>query len=308
MPEDERARMSALRNRVRANDVHSGVRKFLSAAGAASERGRAAAQSPADVVQCALAGWLAQRPSVALFLDYDGTLTPMSEKPELATLSETARQTLEEAASTPNLDIVIVSGRSLIDLQTMVDLPGLTYVGNHGFEIEGPGITYRHDGGDRYHGALERAANELAELGIEGAWVERKGATLSYHVRAVSDDRLTDARRRALAMLRRRGLRAILGHGVVEGRPPVDWHKGQAVLHILRQRHGSDWPSRVRALFIGDDVTDEDAFRSLHGIGRSICVGPSTRDDTTADFQVPDPTAVLNLLRWLASGGFLTAR
>jgi trehalose-phosphatase len=107
---------------------------------------------------------------------------------------------------------------------------------------------------------------------------------------------------RAMAILRRYRLRATQGQFVVEGRPPVDWNKGFAVLTVLARRHGADWSTRVRALYIGDDVTDEDAFRSLKGIGRSIRVGESTH--TAADYGLPDPQAVIELLRWLASGAF----
>jgi trehalose-phosphatase len=111
------------------------------------------------------------------------------------------------------------------------------------------------------------------------------------------------AMRRAGAVLARSGLRVTYGRSIVEGRPPVDWDKGRAVLHVLVRRHGADWPSSVRALYIGDDTTDEDAFRSLRGIGRSIRVGPSS-GPSLADYSLPDPDAVLQLLRWLSAGAF----
>ncbi len=307
-PEERRARMSALRDRVRASDVHGWVDRFVEAAERASDRSRNGVASPADVTRRRLAPWLAQRPSVALFVDYDGTLTPLAARPEAAHLSDAAREALREAARTPNLDTVVVSGRGLEDLKAMVDVPGLTYVGNHGFEIEGPGITYRHPQAERFRAAVERSAEELSALAVPGAWVERKGVTLSYHLRAVDDATRPDAERRATATLRRRRLMVTGGKSVVEGRPAVDWHKGRAVLHVLVHRHGPDWPVRVRALYIGDDTTDEDAFRSLRGIGRSICVAahPFPRA-TAADFVLPDPDAVVQLLRWLASGAFAQA-
>lgn len=309
MPGDERrARMWALRHRVRTNDVQGWVERFLGAAELAARRARDAVASPADAIRRTLAPWLAQRPTVALFLDYDGTLTPIVPRPEDARLSEAARQTLDQAARTPNLDTVIVSGRSLTDIQEMVGVPGLTYVGNHGFEIEGPGISYRHDGLERWRAALEAAADELEAL-APGAWVERKGATLSYHVRGVPDPERPRVTRAAERVLRRRRLRVTFGKVCIEGRPPLDWHKGRAVLHVLVHRHGADWPSRVRPLYIGDDVTDEDAFRSLEGMGRSIRVGPppDAEQPSAADYRLPDPEPVLQLLRWLASGAFAGA-
>jgi len=305
MPRDERrARMSALRHRVRANDVRVWVERFLDASERAGLRARNTVASPADALQRMLAPWLARRSTVALFLDYDGTLTPIAPRPEDAQLSEAARQTLDQAARTPNLDIVIVSGRALSDVQQRVGVPGLTYVGNHGFEIEGPGISFRHDELERWRTALEAAAAELDLLAGSGARVERKGGSVAFHMRTVPEGERRRLERQAEAVLRRRRLRVTPGKGLVEGRPPVPWDKGHAVLHVLVHRHGADWPSRVSALYVGDDRTDEDAFRSLEGIGRSIRVGPSAGGASYADYRLPDPEAVLVLLRWFASGAF----
>jgi trehalose 6-phosphate synthase/phosphatase len=307
MPPDERvARMTALRDRVRENSVQAWVARFLDAAEAAGARPRTV--STLDRLRHRLQPWLAARQTVALFFDFDGTLTPIRDRPEDAQLPPATRQALESAARTPNLDTVIITGRSLADIRGRVGIPGITYVGNHGFEIEGPGIAYRHADIDRFAGTVSRAARELERLAVPGALVEAKGATLSYHLRRVAEGRREAATRRATKVLQRRGLRVVLGNLVVEGRPPVAWHKGHAVLHVLVQRHGADWPSRVRALYVGDDATDEDAFGSLRGIGRSICVGAPGDGATQADYALPDPDAVTQLLRWLAAGAFAGAR
>jgi hypothetical protein len=154
--------MTALRDRVRGNDVHAWVQHYLDSAETASQRAVETAVSPVDQVRRRLAPWLAQRPTVALFLDYDGTLTPTTRRPEDAQLSDLARQTLDQGARRPNLDTIIVSGRALADVQRLVGVPGLTYVGNHGFEIEGPGISYRHDGANRFQDAIDAAAQGSA--------------------------------------------------------------------------------------------------------------------------------------------------
>jgi trehalose 6-phosphate synthase/phosphatase len=308
MPEAERrSRMLALRHRVGIGDVQSWVERFVQCAEVAADEGARAAvrgmQGPVDVLRRRLQPWLAARPMAALFLDYDGTLTPIVSRPENALLSSLARRLLRRALRARNLDVVIVSGRSLADVQEMVGIPGLTYVGNHGFEIEGPGIEFHHEALRQYQGAVDRASAELSKIQVKGLWVERKGATLTVHVREVhGEDERRAAERRAAALLRRHKLRVTTGKAIVEGRPPIDWNKGYAVLHVLAQRHGVDWVSRVRALYVGDDVTDEDAFRSLRGLGRSIRVGPVTQ--TEADMALPDPAAVIELLGWLASGAF----
>jgi len=301
-PDERDARMTALRDRVRENSVEVWVTRFLQAAETAANRPRAIA--PLDRLRRRLQPWLASRPTVALFFDYDGTLTPLRDRPEDARLPDATRQALETAARTPNLDTVIVSGRALADVKRLVGVAGLTYIGNHGFEIEGPGIAFRHPEISRYASAVDRATHELEQLGIPGAQVENKGATLSFHFRLVPDARRKAAIRRARSVIQRLGLQPLLGHEVIEGRPPVPWDKGHAVLYVLVQRHGADWPAHVRALYVGDDATDEDAFRSLHGMGRSICVGAAWDGATQADFALPDPDAVSQLLRWLAAGAF----
>src|SRR2546430_12121255 len=177
--------MSARRHRGRANGVRAWVERFLDGGERAGLRARNTVASPADALQRMLAPWLARRSTVALFLDYDGTLTPIAPRPEDAQLSEVARQTLDQAARTPNLDIVIVSGRALADVQQRVGVPGLTYVGNHGFEIEGPGISFRHPELERWRAALEAAASELEALAASRGAIQRKGASGALHLRPV---------------------------------------------------------------------------------------------------------------------------
>ncbi len=307
MPEAERSsRMLGLRHRVRDGDVQNWVRNFVSSAEAAADRAAAEArdrrQRPVDSVRTSLHPWLEKRPTAVLFFDYDGTLTPIVSRPENAVLSATAKRLLSRAMRAPNIDVAIVSGRSLADVKDMVGIPGLTYVGNHGFEIEGPGIDFRHEALKRFQNAIEEASDDLKKVEFDGLWVERKGATVTVHLREVADGEQRAAQRRAAACLRKHKLRVTSGKGIVEGRPPIDWNKGYAVLHVLATRHGVDWTTRARALYVGDDVTDEDAFRSLRGMGKSIRVGPATH--TEADLALPDPAAVIELLGWLASGAF----
>lgn len=305
MPEDERhARMSALRARVRAHDVHAWVRGFIERSEHAAAAARATVVTALDETRRRLAPWLAERQAVALFLDYDGTLTPIIRDPAQARLSDAAREAVEMARRAPQVDVTVISGRALDDVRDLVGVEGLTYAGNHGFEIEGPGVSLRHPGAERFAHALQSAHDGLKSLHIKGAIVEPKGASVSFHYRNVAPRAQAEARRKARVVLRRRRLRVTEGKAVVEGRPPVEWDKGQAALWILTRRHGADWPARVRAVYIGDDTTDEDAFRTLRGIGRSICVAGVPPAGSSADHRLPDPDAVIQFVRWLAAGGF----
>jgi trehalose 6-phosphate synthase/phosphatase len=306
MPEQERrARMSALRARVRSKDVYVWVDEFLTEAERAAARSRERPSPALDEVASRLTPWLAERPRLALLLDYDGTLTPIVERPEAARLSSVARLALDAASRTPGIDIAIVSGRALNDVRDRVGLSNVTYVGNHGFEIEGPALQFRHEAANRIQRSMQAAGEALRELDIPGAQVELKGPTLTFHYRSVAEQDRDEVVKRVRSLLRRRRMRVVEGKLVLEGRPQIDWHKGHAVLWLLGQRYGDDWPSHVRALFIGDDTTDEDVFRSLKGIGRSICVGARvTQPATQADYRLPDPDAVIALIRWLTAGAF----
>ena len=86
----------------------------------------------------------------------------------------------------------------------------------------------------------------------------------------------------------------------VEGRPPIGWDKGHAVLHVLREKYGPAWSERLRVIYVGDDETDEDAFRSLQGLGMTFRVGRPT-GPTRARRRLSDVDAVATLLRWIAS-------
>jgi trehalose 6-phosphate synthase/phosphatase len=306
MPEQERkARMSALRARVRAHDVYAWVTDFVDASEAAVKRAAKRSSPVLDEVISRIGPWLSERPQIALLVDYDGTITPIVERPEAAKLSDSTRRTLDAAARTPGIDVTVVSGRAIKDLRERVGLQNVTYVGNHGFEVDGPALHFRHQSVDRVVSSMTAASEALRALKIPGALIEMKGPTLAFHYRGVSERRRDQAVKQARAVLRRRRLRVVQGKLVLEGRPAVDWHKGHAALWVLGQRYGTDWPARARALYMGDDTTDEDVFRSLQGIGRSICVGEFVpQASARADFRLPDPDAAIALIRWLTSGAF----
>jgi alpha,alpha-trehalase len=234
-----------------------------------------------------IAGRLAGK-RAAVFLDYDGTLTPIVSRPELAVLSEEMRATLERL--TAACTVAIVSGRDRLDVEGLVKVAGLVYAGSHGFDIVGPGgLDMQHEEGARYRPILEQAADEIEQRvgGIEGVLIERKKYAVAIHYRLVADEHLpqidaaVDEVSAAHPELRRTG-----GKKVYELRPKLEWHKGKAVLWLL-EALDLDHPDVV-PFYLGDDETDEDAFRALadRGVGVMVAEDPGA---TSAHYLLRDP-------------------
>jgi trehalose-phosphatase len=293
--EERASRMAALRRRERRNDVESWVRTFLSVATA--ER-----LEIAQVTNHDFEHWLRGRIRdyrVVLFLDYDGTLTPLCEHPADALLAPETRAALDRCAAREDTDVAIVSGRALADIRAMVGHEDLIYAGNHGLEIEGAHFeSFRHEDLVHYRDRAEDLAKALHDVERDGAWTEHKGPTLTFHVRLVPEPKRAALLDEARALIASRGYQARDAHAALEARPPIGWDKGRAVLHILRSRYGPSWSENVRVIYVGDDETDEDAFRFLSGLAITFRVGGAgTR--TAATHRVPGVDAVQALLGWI---------
>jgi len=297
MEEEERAsRIAALRRRERRNDVEAWVTGFL---GAAAATGEATLQPLADAeIEAWITPFLKQY-QLCIFLDYDGTLTPLCRRPRDARLSRGMRRALRALARRSDTDVSIVSGRSLADVRRMVGDASLTYAGNHGLEVEGPGIpAFRHEDLVHYAARADALARELGRIESEGAWTEAKGPTLTFHFREVPENKRAGLVQKARGIMTSHGYQAREAHAALEARPPIGWDKGRAVLHVLRERYGPDWPERVRVVYVGDDQTDEDAFRFLAGLALTFRVG-SADAPTSAQRRLPNVAAVEKLIDWL---------
>jgi len=280
MPETERrGRMAALRRQVEEYDIHRWIMDILGAMLQLSRFG-----SPQEHVF----GYWAEIQSrvqgqpVFLFLDYDGTLTPIVSSPERADLSADMRDRLNRLRG--KVPLAVISGRSLRDIQARVGVAGIYYAGNHGAEIGDdlctPGKPENHY--DRH--LLEEYLARLREATacIPGVLIEDKTITASIHFRQVPIPDLGKLFHVLFKLAREYEHVFILRSGkkVFEIRPAQAPHKGQAVLQLLERVGGGRLP-----IYIGDDATDEDAFRVLKGRGLSISIGDSRNADYFLDSQ-----------------------
>jgi len=236
-----------------------------------------------------------------VFLDYDGTLTPIVEDHTKALLAEDMRAAV--AALARHCAVIIVSGRDLGKLQELVSLEHVWYAGSHGFEIVGLQDSGEHlQQGVEFLSELDEVERALqARLAdIEGHSVERKKFSIAVHYRQVAEDDAGKLRSILDETLSDHP-RLRLGHGkkVFEIRPDIDWNKGEAVRWLL-QRLARERPGIV-PLYVGDDITDEDAFHVLAGSGLCIAVRHDESRQTAADYAVADTQAVKRLLEMLTA-------
>lgn len=239
---------------------------------------------------------------VLLLCDYDGTLTPIVDRPELANFPERTRQLLQALARNRRFTVGIISGRALSDLKHRVGIGGIIYAGNHGLEIEGPGISLVNPVAQELRPVFRLMHQVLSKAlaTVRGAFVEDKGLTLSVHYRLVEEDKSAEVKsifERVVATARSLGkVKITSGKKVYEVRPAVDWDKGKAIA-VLLDRYG---PRKARrellAIFLGDDLTDEEGFKVINRQGGiSIFVGEET-SKSAAQYYLKSPAEVEQFL------------
>ena len=212
-----------------------------------------------------------------LFLDYDGTLSPIVRNPERARLSLRMQGRLERLSKAGRCRIAVISGRSLQDIRKRVGIAGITYGGNHGLEVEGPDGNFRYPVPKKARRALDdmRRTVEKVLSTFPGTFLEEKGITLTVHLRKVKrGELLLAAHALSEATLSYRMCGEIVvrpGKEAFEIRPSVEWDKGKTVLWLLEESTaGGEAPLPV---CMGDDRTDEDAFREIRERGVTVFVG-----------------------------------
>jgi trehalose 6-phosphate phosphatase len=216
-----------------------------------------------------------------LFLsDYDGTLTPIVGRPDEALLSSGVREKLRALAEKPAFSVGIITGRLLSEVKALVEIEGIYYAGNHGLEIEGPGLSFIKPEAKAARVEIEDIVRQLSTrlAGIEGVIVEDKGLSLSVHYRLVKESQeqvVAETFREVTSPRLRDGkIRVSSGKKVLEVRPPIDWHKGKAVETIKKELEKVIGTEIGPVIYLGDDTTDEDAFKVIHRPqGWSIYVG-----------------------------------
>ena len=248
---------------------------------------------------------IAERPDGRrlLFLsDYDGTLAEFDPDPTIPRPSPRIAELLCKLATRTDMSFGIVSGRRISDLRTRTQLPTRVYLaGLHGMEIEIGSRRWQHPDLEAARQSVRTLYERLdAVRAIPGLVLEDKHASVAVHVRAVPAPLQAEAIRQAdqcaNELVSRGKLRRLGGNLVVEYLPNIAAHKGDATTWIAE-----DVAERCRqpvwTVFVGDDVTDEDAFKAIKN-GISVLVGDR---ESHATHRVAGIDDVCSLLDWMTS-------
>ncbi|MGM0505478.1 MAG: trehalose-phosphatase [Bacteroidota bacterium] len=237
-----------------------------------------------------------------LFLDYDGTLTPIVEQPEDAILSEEMKEAVNACAS--KQIVAVVSGRDMDDVKKRVGIEELYYAGSHGFRISGPdGLYHEHQQTKEILPKLDQIEKNLNDnlSDIEGIKIERKRYAIAVHYRNVNEKYVTAIKDEVESLVSKsEGLKKGEGKKIVEITPDIDWHKGKVVSWLLNMPELKD-KQNILPVYIGDDITDEDAFREIENSGIGILVGfHDNVENTRARYSLKNVYQVKLFLEMLA--------
>jgi len=240
---------------------------------------------------------------IVLFLDYDGTLTPIVKSPDKAFLSSSTRKILKELSDNRKITVSIVSGRSLQKIKKLVALDNIYYAGCHGMEIEYAGKTFVVPDAKKSLPILKRLKKKLRKelCCIKNVEIEDKGLVLAIHYRNVRKGCVLQLKKifseNVRPYLYSKKIRIANGKKVIEVRPPVDWDKGRYCLYLLKklERKGKS----LLPVYIGDDETDETCFKALRRSGVTIFVKGEKRS-SQAVYYLNSPAEVRALLKGLS--------
>ena len=240
---------------------------------------------------------------IALFLDFDGTLADIAPVPKAAALPQKTKSILSRLSRKMNM--AIISGRSLSDIRKQIRIPGIAYVGSHGLEYRIGGINRKSALKRPEREALRNIKLVFSRLrpGFPGMLLEDKGSILAVHYRRGSPQKrkaLKDACRKIFGARVEARLKMVFNKMVTEFRPAYGWTKGQAVLHLLKNFGGKKSGRELLPIYIGDDLTDENAFIALRKKGLTIRVKRDRR--SAAVYYLNNPADVSRFLESLRYG------
>lgn len=237
--------------------------------------------------------------NLLLMLDFDGTLSPIAPTPDDAVMSDEMRDCLQDLSGKKNVYLAIVSGRQLENIKEKIGIPGIIYVGNHGFEKEIFGQKSSFSLSSEMEKGIIQIKNllEMFSKKYPGSWVEDKNIVVGFHYRKVTESSSSHLAMDVENALEKFKNTFVVSKGkkIIEIKPNVQINKGVVVrelIETIKEKTGND----PLPFYIGDDTTDEDAFVALPN-GITIHVGNA--ENSAAIYSLFDTEDVLKFLQWL---------
>ena len=235
-----------------------------------------------------------------IFLDFDGTLAPIVSTPDKAVLPKASKMLLKRLAEKQEVKLAFISGRQINDIKSKIGIKNAIYSGSHGLQLEGPKIKFEPLFSAGYQMIIDRIKNELRQktAHIQGVFVEDKGVVLTLHYRLVSRKEIPALKiifhEAVIQYIERNKINIKSGKMVLEVMPPVKWNKGNVVLWLLARSLFGLQRGAILPIYVGDDVTDEDAFRVLKNKGLTVFVGKYKK--SSAQYYLKDHNEVRDFL------------
>lgn len=238
---------------------------------------------------------------IIIFLDYDGTLTPIVKNPEAAVIAAGKKELLRKLSKNKMCKVAVISGRSLADIKNKIGLSNIIYSGNHGLEISGPKFKFKVPVSREYKVILREIKNQLKKKFsfVRGILLEDKGLCLALHYRLVNKNQIplveSGFKEVTSPYLLKHKIEIKPGKMVFDIKPALRWDKGKAVLQLLSRQKAFLRGKAILPIYIGDDKTDEDAFRVLRNNSLTIFVGKPKK--SYAGFYLKNTNEVFKLLK-----------
>jgi trehalose-phosphatase len=235
---------------------------------------------------------------IYLFLDYDGTLTPVTDTPAGMDISDKVRALIQEMLLTPDITPVIISGRSLPDLKSKIKIPCMIYAGNHGLEMDSCGLYVNFAHNENYKAIIENIEYALRQdlRDVKGVVLENKGMALAVHYNLAAAENIPAIINKfneiSKSLVDGNKFRIKAGNKVLELVPAVAWDREKFVQWLLATDSGDT--SAKAALYFGDGLTEEQDFKAIGAKAYTVLVG--TPRNSAAQYFLRDPQDIVNIL------------
>lgn len=238
---------------------------------------------------------------ILLGMDHDGSIAEIITTMQEARMTEQMREVLMILSKNPRICLAFVSGRMIDELKSVVKIDNAFYAGNHGFQIEGYGAEYTYKD-KKVIELIEKITKEVEKnyQNIDGIVIERKIYTTSFHFRNVPQNKQESVRTEILNTLNKhKNIRIVEGKKLFNIRPKIKRNKGVAIETIGNHFYKNNWRKHFTVIYIGDDNSDEDAFKILGDNDTGVVVNENPPENTYANYYAKNVKEIEELFRWV---------